>query len=698
MKGSRKSLSKAHSQSEKIIIDPAYCSTEPVPCETVTSCDGYWVYGDGELESYRLSVLRKAVGKAGLNVWYPGKYYSSTSNGTFRILVSELPLFKEGKRHYLRFKSNDASKVNVYLSTDDDTAKEENVLYRADTGGDVHFVETGDFEGTYTYLNVSVDACIRNENDNDLVPPALFIYNNSESSNLDSEANKWEWSSADKSGERWSKCLVIMSSQDNAPHTAQEPSILMEQPKSLKVSGDSNLFDLNIEIYGRVVIKYHFKDGNGVPTESDVAAAPKLFVGESVEEAMDNDLSHQEQSTELTKITETISREDGSSTSEGAETYVSEHLLAFRYLRIDVPHGASLLSVACEASFRPAQYKGAFASSDPILDKIWMHSAYTLRSCMHHDFLLDGMKRDRLPWAGDLAISLLSNAYTFADASIVARSLTVLGRAGIAEKDINGFIDYSLWWIICNDLYQTYFGDMQFLHREWNRIELAVENLLSRCDHRGLLVIDKEIRKDMVFIDWVDVEKMVPLQVLWWWALDRATSIANRIGCSENATKWSVLRDEVRNILLDLFWDGKAGLWRASLDGKDDFSRHGCIVSVVSGLTDVKDAGKIVEALLLDDSNDLEGNMRAVATPYMKIFECIALSKIGNLPLVLDKMRQFWSAMLDDGASTFYEAYSIGDSNGEKTQTSFYGRPFGNSLCHAWSSVSLCLAVNSRLI
>ena len=86
-----------------------------------------------------------------------------------------------------------------------------------------------------------------------------------------------------------------------------------------------------------------------------------------------------------------------------------------------------------------------------------MGSAYTLRLCMH-DFILDGIKRDRLPWAGDLAVSLVANAYSFADGSIVARSLSVLGRAGIEKADINGIVDYSLWWVVCHDLYQLYFG------------------------------------------------------------------------------------------------------------------------------------------------------------------------------------------------------------------------------------------------
>ena len=330
-----KTMSKAHSQSESCIVDPAYCSTELAPYETVISCDGYWVYGDGELESYRLSVLRKAVREAKLNVWYPGKYYPSTSKGSFRIPISELPLSEEGKQHYLRFKSNDGSEVKVYLSSDDKYERENCVVYQANTGDDVHVVETKDDESTYTYthLNVIVDACtsctiIQNENDDELVePPALFIYNSSDSSNLGTNATDWEWSSADESGKGWSKCLVLMSSPDNAPHAAQEPSILMEHPKSLEISGDSNLFDFNIELYGRVVIKYHFKDANRVSTERDVAPAPpRLFVGESAEEAMDNDLSHQEQSTELTKIAGAICHANDPSSSEVMETWVSAHL------------------------------------------------------------------------------------------------------------------------------------------------------------------------------------------------------------------------------------------------------------------------------------------------------------------------------------------------------------------------------------
>mmetsp|Transcript_31677 Transcript_31677/g.92913 ORF Transcript_31677/g.92913 Transcript_31677/m.92913 type:complete len:1125 (+) Transcript_31677:97-3471(+) len=676
--------SKAHEQSERFVIDPAYSSTDRFPlCKHGASCNGIWVYGDGELESYRLSVLRRRVKEAKLKVWYPGIFLVSRCRGIFRLPISELPLSEAGQRHF-KFKSNDRSKVKAYLSEDSKDEKEQLVLYQAAVG-DLHTVNIQNDGAHFTFLNVEVDT--RNPDDDALPePPVLFICNDNPSCFNGAVGCEWRCDEiGDERWSKWSKCLVIASSvTQNPPHAAVDPSISMDKPTSLKVSNEAIIHDFSVELYGRVEIKCYSQDGKAM-LESEVAP-PRLFVGESVEEALDDNIANQEQSTELVLLRGCA--KDCQAVDENSSTWVSVHLLAFRFVRIDMPPGTSTaVSVSCEASFRPVQYKGAFASSDEVFNKIWMHSAYTLRMCMHHDFLLDGMKRDRLPWAGDLAISLLSNAYTFADADIVARSLTVLGRAGIAERDINGFLDYSLWWIICNDLYQTYFGDMRFLHREWHRLKLAVENLISRCDHRGLLVVDTEKRRDMVFIDWVDINKFLPLQVLWWWALDSASSIANRVGCCEKAT-WKSLRDGVRERLVELFWDDSASLWRASSMSEDGFSRHACILSVVSGLVEPNDAGRIAEALLQDGVDDLQGsvNMRPVATPYMKMFECLALSRAGKLHVAVDKMRRYWSAMLDNGASTFYEAFSVEACDSDKTQASFYGRPFGNSLCHAWSS------------
>jgi hypothetical protein len=103
----------------------------------------------------------------------------------------------------------------------------------------------------------------------------------------------------------------------------------------------------------------------------------------------------------------------------------------------------------------------------------------TLRLCMR-EFLVDGVKRDRLPWAGDLSISLLANAYSFRDADIVKRTLRVLDSAGWKAGDINGIVDYSLWWVISHDLYQKHFNDNSFLNDEYSRIAGRLESFAVR--------------------------------------------------------------------------------------------------------------------------------------------------------------------------------------------------------------------------
>jgi len=85
-----------------------------------------------------------------------------------------------------------------------------------------------------------------------------------------------------------------------------------------------------------------------------------------------------------------------------------------------------------------------------------------------------------------------------------------------------------------------------------------------------------------------------------------------------------------------------------------------------------------IKALLEDN------NVKPVGTPYMRGFEVMALSQLGNNDYMLNHVRDYWGGMLEKGATTFWEAYDPRETKEE--QYSFYDRPYGKSLCHAWSS------------
>lgn len=350
--------------------------------------------------------------------------------------------------------------------------------------------------------------------------------------------------------------------------------------------------------------------------------------------------------------------------------------LAFRYLRVE---GNSPVRVECDAEFTPESYRGAFAADDE-LNRIWMSSAYTLRLCIRH-FLIDGVKRDRLPWAGDLALSLLADAYTFADPEPVRKTLTILGDAGIREQHVNGATDYTLWLLICHDLYQRYFEDPAFLERHYPGLAEMVRQLLASST--PFLPPG-----NWVFIDWVSSrrepgrgwdadEKESALQILFFQALEAAARLAERREDGELARRCRRHAGELRERLLAAFDPGR-GLFPANPEHPElGFYRHANCFAVLSGLTDPETSRTIMEKLRDEE-------LPPVGTPYQAALEILAFHRAGLDETALARLRTIWGGMLQRGATTFFEAYDASQSGPERY--AFYQRPYGLSLCHAWSA------------
>lgn len=462
-------------------------------------------------------------------------------------------------------------------------------------------------------------------------PPALLIENKEMATSL----KNWEWKST---GNKWESAYRYPQNIEKVPPHKLEDPIVVLKPESVK----NNLYDFGKELFGFISIRSKEK--------------PVINVGESQTEALDINNKAIEQSLELVN------------TSDGL--WKTKVPLAFRYLYVE---NSKIEEITCDAIFYPSSYKGAFACSDTTLTRIWMNSAYTLRLCMH-DFLLDGIKRDRLPWTGDLAMSLLVNAYTFSEPELVRRSLVALGREGIKEKDINGIIDYSLWWIIAQDHYQLYFDDSLHLTHEWGRIKEALNDLSSRCDSNGFLIQKKD---DWLFIDWVDQEKWTALQIMWLWAQNSGAKLAQRVGDKETANYWINSSKKLQANLSKGAWSEKEKIWLSKNDSSSDKTRHPNFLSVVSGLA-TKNQYEGIKALL--DNNDI----KPVGTPYMAGFEAMAMARLGNTDYMLKNVKDYWGGMLNKGATTFWEAYDPKQT--DEKQYSFYGRPYAKSLCHAWSA------------
>jgi predicted GH43/DUF377 family glycosyl hydrolase len=476
-------------------------------------------------------------------------------------------------------------------------------------------------------------------------------------------------------------------------------------------SESRRLYDFTKEVFGKVKIT--------ITASTDLSI--KLRVGETLAEAMNDVEEHFEQSTEL-----------ACAECEHTLVFTSVHLLALRYAQIlisDSPESGTSyeVKVECISRLPRMSMNGSFScleSTDKSqLDgQIWKTAAYTLQNCIHHNFIVDGIKRDRLPWAGDLAVSIMANTYSFADAECIRSTLTVLGRCGmdrllqiddtidgvddttqqilelVRESHVNGIVDFSLWYFICHWLYQRYFGDRIFLLQEWGVMRTRLSILLKYCSDKdsGFLTIDND---DWVFIDWSDsVEKTTALQILWWWALECGAYMADMMQSQDRSQDIDVFSKRIRDMQSRI---------EVHLTNKEDlqssYSRHAHILGILSGLN-----ARLVEKASGDwwapDTSDehwqallkvrrLNNQSRDalfgdkldhVGTPFMKHLECLAISRLGYRSRAIDTVRNYWGGMLSTGATTFYEAYSEKESRDEIA--AFYNRPYARSLCHAWGS------------
>ena len=185
----------------------------------------------------------------------------------------------------------------------------------------------------------------------------------------------------------------------------------------------------------------------------------------------------------------------------------------------DAPAGSSVSLDAVRLRYSPlpgydlhdrdALFRGTFLSSDDELNRIWYAGANTLHLGtidpaegiedgkesigVGRRVLVDGAKRDRLIWNGDLAIAgRIAYATTF-DLEAVRNSLASIARTQRADGYLSGcspnglggpacqtFLEYHLWWLVGLLEYHLYSGDDAFVDAQWPTITRAMDYLASR--------------------------------------------------------------------------------------------------------------------------------------------------------------------------------------------------------------------------
>lgn len=352
----------------------------------------------------------------------------------------------------------------------------------------------------------------------------------------------------------------------------------------------------------------------------------------------------------------------------------------FRFVRIDLVDDqttAELAKVRAFCVYRELEYRGSFRCSDDRLERIWAIGANTVHLCLQ-ELIWDGIKRGCRVWAGDLYPAASVVTAVFGDLSIVPESLDHVRDQTIVSNSetvdwMNGIAAYSLWWIITQEEWYLSHGQLSYLDEQREYLRRLLAMVFNSVDGEG-----REQLRGWRFLDWASSDRDTAIhggfQGLTAWALGAASRLCDILGEVD-------LRDRCLNVIEELK--------RYRLPNTP--SKQAWALLTLGGIADATEVNRVV--LSQDPMQNL--------SPFLAYPVLEARAKAGDYVGSLNLIRTYWGAMMDLGATTFWEDFDIAWVPGSakideivaddaRDVPAEFGRcgnsGLAQSLCHGWSA------------
>lgn len=360
----------------------------------------------------------------------------------------------------------------------------------------------------------------------------------------------------------------------------------------------------------------------------------------------------------------------------------------YRFVRIDLLDDnveLHLKEIRAVAIYRDLPYRGSFRCNDNLLNQIWQTGAYTVHQCMQ-TYLWDGIKRDRLVWMGDMHPEVMTIANVFGYTDVVPKSLDFVRDITPLPSWMNGLCTYSLWWVIVQRDWFMFQGDLEYLQQQCEYLKGLLNIILSCVNDDGLQNIGAG------FLDWpsnADVPAMtVGTQSLIMMALKAGVELCTYLGETQLADKCAECHARML-IAAPIARD------RYQQEAKEPVSPGSKQAAALMALSGIADAEQM-------NCNVLRQDGARGFTTFYGYYMLQAMAKAGDYQNALDIIRTFWGAMLDMGATTFWEDFNIDwitedvapidelvpegkkDIHGDYGAYCYMG--LRHSLCHGWAS------------
>ena len=412
----------------------------------------------------------------------------------------------------------------------------------------------------------------------------------------------------------------------------------------------------------------------------------------------------------------------------------------FRYLTLFLSGAGSVTLNDVSLDFQaaplqsdPAAYKGWFLSSSNELNKEWYAGAYTVQmdtwmsdtakswpyntgetdqadaqipgADPNQEVILDGAKRDRVVWQGDLSVEAPVTYLTTDDVGAVNNSLTSLagqqlpdgfvpaeslvGPHNTGEETTYG--EYVTWFV--DNAYQhwLYTGDDSYLAANWTGLTKAVAWLESvrAQDPQGLIAFGAV--NACGHYGYSDCGHETYINALYVQNLDQMARLATALGDSTDSATYAARATTVSDDINAQLWDPTVGAYRLSREIPNAYPQDANATAILTGVASPAQATSALAYLRANNWSTYGSLTVSPSTPNPAIgpvyeplpsgFE--AEDRLGDTD-ALDQLQgesllnSMWGYELtQDPGSTYWEAMNTA---GQPALGQF------TSLAHGWAS------------
>lgn len=348
-------------------------------------------------------------------------------------------------------------------------------------------------------------------------------------------------------------------------------------------------------------------------------------------------------------------------------------MTGFRFARLDLLDDMELPIVACRAMtlMRDLPPLGAFKCSDERLNRIWQVGADTVHLCLQ-DFVWDGIKRDRLVWIGDLHPEVAVVLSVWGALDIVPQSLDWVRDHTPLPEWMNGIGSYSMWWVLIQRDWFLNSGDRAYLEAQRAYLLGLLPLLIEQIQADGSVQW-----RGLQFLDWPSSENPAAVSA----GLVALLAMTLRAG----AELCAVLGEGTAR---ERALSAAARLQIPTLPRE---SKQACALLALSGLHD---------AATVNAQSLARESLRGLSTFY-GYYVLQARAAAGDYGGCLEVIRNYWGAMLDLGATSFWEDFDLswaenagridqlpeaGKSDLHRERGAYCYKGLRHSLCHGWAA------------